>query len=153
MEGELEAPRGRAWDDNKTTRAELRRKVWEMRRSLYTFRQIGEALGIAPSWAHTLESEELELRDASLRDAMRAQMEERLGSVMQSMAAKFAETGDWKAMDNYRWAEDRLAKLLGLDAPVVTKAEVSTVQAAATVEDIVAEALAAEERARAARDE
>lgn len=148
--GDIIPHRKTAWSGNKAERGELRNLVWDMRLEHYTFRQIGEALGISHQFAMDLEREAFEARGSTNRDNLVAQMEERLGAVSRKCLKDWVEKGDMKALDAYRWSEERLAKLRGLDAPVVTKSEVTTVDPMdAALADVIAEAKAAEEVARA----
>jgi hypothetical protein len=126
MDGELERSRKPAWSGNAAQRAEIRAKVWGLRVEGYTHREVGDALGISDKFSWTLEQEELSVRYDSEREAMRVQMEERLGRVRRKVVVIFTETADWNAFKGYQWTEERLAKLMSLDAPVVTKAEVTT---------------------------
>jgi len=126
MAGELERSRKPAWEGTKAQRAELRMKVWDLRKNGYTFREIEAALGISRSFAATLETEELDNIPAKARDTYREHMEERLGQMQRHVVELFAQTKDWNAFKGYQWTEERLARLLGLDAPTETKAEVVT---------------------------
>lgn len=152
--GDIIPHRKTAWTGNRAERGELRNKVWDLRLQHYTFRQIGDMLGISHQFVMDLEKEAFENRGATQRDNLVAQMEERLGAVSRKCLQDWVEKGDMKALDAYRWSEERLARLRGLDAPVVTKAEVTTLDPMdAALRDVLAEADEAERRARAERTE
>jgi hypothetical protein len=146
----MEPRRKSPWDGNKTERAVLRMQVWEMRRAGTPLRDVASTLGISRGFAATLEAEELDLMPAEAREMYRAHMEERVGIMQRAVIEMFAKDHDWNAFKAYQWTEERLAKLLGLDAPVVTKSEVTNRDPMdAALADVIAEAKAAEEVARA----
>lgn len=84
-----------------------------------TFEAIGEKLGVTRQAAHKLVAQELAAVAAENREAaehLRDVELERCQFVMRSMAPK-VEAGDPRAAMAYLRAEERLARLLGLDAP------------------------------------
>lgn len=153
MGDELDRRRKSPWSGNSTQRAELRMRVWDLRKNGYSIREVAEACHISRGFAAALEEEEMADVPAAARDTYRVYMVERVGQMQRVALENFSRTGDWNAIRLYQWSEERLARLLGLDVPVVAKSEV-TLRDGVTVdlETMMAEAETAEEAARATRD-
>lgn len=102
-----------------------RRNALDLRTQGHTFDQIGAALGITKQAAHELVERELAQVTAESKRFATTILDEELERcrfVLRSMAPKVAK-GDPKAAQAFLRAEERIAKLLGIDAP--TRAEVS----------------------------
>jgi hypothetical protein len=92
-------------------------RVAAMRASGASFRAIGSALGIDPTWARTLLLKALEEITAETAELLRVQEGERL-DLLQRGVWPAALAGDTKATAAVIRIMERRAKLFGLDAPI-----------------------------------
>jgi len=100
-------------------RAELRWKVFTLKKAGAGYRQIGETLGIAASHAHTLVHEVMdEMLGQAVEDAKiyREEQWQRLEDLVLALQKK-AKQGDPAAVDKLLRVLERQAALRGLDAP------------------------------------
>ncbi len=96
----------------------------QLRAAGATFREVGEALGIDPTWARTLVLRALEAAKYEAADLMRVQEGQRLDR-MQRSVWRDAVNGDIAAVNTVLRIMDRRARLFGLDSPVKVDATVS----------------------------
>lgn len=89
----------------------------DMRAAGASFRAIGAALGIDPTWARTLVLKALEAVEVEAAETMRKQEGESL-LLLQRAVFPAALAGDTKAVTACLRIMDRRAKLFGLDAPI-----------------------------------
>jgi hypothetical protein len=94
----------------------------QLRAAGATFREIGETLGIDPSWARTLVLRALEAAQYEAADMMRVQEGLRLDRLQRAFWPQ-AVAGDDRAAKIILRTMDRRARLFGLDAPVKVQAE------------------------------
>ena len=99
-------------------------KSAQLRSAGATFREIGETLGIDPTWARTLVIRALEASQYEAADLMRTQEGVRLDRLQRAHWAQ-ALGGDAKASAVVLRCMDRRARLFGLDAPVQAAVEVT----------------------------
>lgn len=99
------------------TTLELMPRVAAMRASGASFRAIGQALNIDPTWARTLLLKALEEVTAETAELLRKQEGERL-DMLQRGVWPAALAGDTKATTAVLRIMERRAKLFGLDAPI-----------------------------------
>lgn len=103
---------------------ELMPKAAALRAAGASFRDIGQSLGIDPTWARTLVLKALQEVAYEAADEMRTQEGERLDRLQMGLWPQ-ATRGDVKAVLAVVRVMERRAKLFGLDAPV--KLEVAEV--------------------------
>ncbi len=110
--------------NNVKQQTEVMVQAAQLRAAGATFREVGEALEIDPTWARTLVLRALEAAKYEAADLMRVQEGQRLDR-MQRSVWRDAVNGDLAAVNTVLRIMDRRARLFGLDSPVKVDATVS----------------------------
>lgn len=118
----------------KLRRAELKDECLRLRRMGYSYREIGERVGINDTYASTLVKEEvksIEKRTRESADMIRAIEVERLDAMLVGLWPA-ATNGDVRSVDAALKLSERRAKLLGLEVPVEKEPESTLLNAFAS---------------------